>query len=924
MRQNIKKIIPLVIIFAVLTGLYSFWPVHAAEKEPQKVKVAFPESPGLSATHEDGSRDGVFYDWLMEIAKYTGWEYEFIEGDVSDLLKQLEEGKVDIMCGMYYLPAMEEIYNYPKYSTGYTNSLLIKRSDDISVQNFDLSTLKGKTIGVFQNAVNKIEQLEYFLTYHNLTCELRYFKDPDKMGLALDQGEIDLLMGGDSYLTSGRTVAAQFGGEPYYIVTPKDAVELYAQLDEAITNIYMANSNFGEEIHLKYFPAFYDNTLVLTKEDKEFIKNAPPVRVALMKDRYPLSYMRGDEYQGICQDIFALIAEQTGLEFEFIYTDNYENMLNLVSDGKADIAGFFMDQECTAQKRGLMLTKNYASLDDVILKNKKSDYPSDELVLAVVEGRSIPAGSEPKEIRYFKTAEDCVNAVENGRADVTFVTSSFVEDLFSRNYYTQVTIIVSNTTQSRISVALPKNVNIPLFSILNKVINSIPEGEMNSIISRNLVSAGKNNMTIKSLVYANPLMFVTILGIFLFLAALCLLLYSRFRMESKVMQIQLEKATEASHAKSEFLSQMSHEIRTPMNAIIGLTQIAMKSQEVSSTLNNQLEEIQSSSQFLLSLVNDILDMAKIESSKMKLNPSPFRLRELMEQAESMIRVLAEKKQIEITFQCGLQNEYFIGDMLRIKQVVINLLSNALKFTEPGGRILLGLSELQNNKNQAELLFRVKDNGIGIEKKDLDLIFQAFEQVSDINKIGQGTGLGLTISSNLVRLMGGKLSVESVPGQGAEFFFKIWLPLSQPFEEKEDTLKQYKHNIKGMRILLAEDNDLNARIVTFMLEEEGAQVDWAVDGQMVVDMFQEQPEDYYNLVLMDIQMPVKSGLAAAEEIRSMNRSDAVTVPIVAMTANTFREDRNKAMEAGMNGFIPKPFQMEQFFEIVEHHISDEKE
>lgn len=906
-----------VFFIALLTGLFFVCnpgPVYAVE-QPQVVKVAFPESEGLSETHEDGTRSGVFYEWLIEIAKYTGWEYEFIEGDTQDLIMSLNSGEIDLMCGMYYFDSLAEIYNYPRYSTGYSTSLLIKRIDDSSVQSFDMSTLNGKKIGVLKRAIHKISRLEYFLSYNSADCELVYYDDEGEMAEALDEGELDLLLGGDSYITPERAVAAQVGGEPYYIVVRKDDMKLFGQLDNAIAQIYTANPNFADELQAKYFYDYYDTPFYLTEEENSYIKSALPIRVALLKDRYPLNYTRDGNYMGICQDTFALIAEKTGLEFEFIYLDNYQEMINLVTSGGAELAGFFMDEENKAQDMGLVLTKSFVSLDQVVLKNKSVSFPDDDLTVAVVEGRSVPNEIVPRDVCYYETSGDCVNAVETGEADVTFITSAFVEDLFYRSFYTQLTIVASNTNETHISIAMPKPVDVQLFSIINKAINSIPNGAMETIISRNLMSKGESNMTLKSLIYSNPIVVVVIFGVFLSLVAMLVIFYGRFKMKNRLMEVQLEKANESNQAKSEFLSRMSHEIRTPMNAIIGLTQIALRSEDMSEALSVQLEEIQNSSQYLLSLVNDILDMSKIESSKMNLKPAPFMPRALIEQAESMMRVQAEKQNITIVFECDIQNEFFIGDMLRIKQVVVNLLSNAIKFTNPGGRVVVTLKELEQNEQEAKLFFSVKDDGIGIDKKDADLIFKSYEQCGG-KQAGQGTGLGLPISRNLVQLMGGELSVNSSLGQGAEFFFSIWLPFSEPFEEEMVIHTKNEYDISDLRILLAEDNDINAKIVTFLLEKRDVRVERAVDGQAAVDMFAAQSVGYYDLILMDIQMPVKSGLAATEEIRKMDRQDAKKIPIVAMTANTFREDEDKAMEVGMNGFIPKPFNVERLYYVLE--------
>lgn len=928
MESGWKKIVLPVIAFVLLLCLCGSGTSYAAgdreEEEKQIVKVAFPENEGLSETHEDGTRSGALYDWFIEIAKYTGWKYEFIEGEPQELMEMLAEGEIDIMGGMYDLPSLETKYFYPRYSIGTSGSLLIKRSTDSSIQNFDAGTLNGKTIGVFKNAAAKIKQLEYFLSFSSVSCDLAEYENGDDLGPALDRGEVDLILGGDVDVSDKRVVAAQFGSQPYYIVGWIGAAELNEQLDEAIASIYMANGNFANEVHDKYYSQYYDNTIVLTEEDEEFIRGSAPVKVALMKDGYPLSYTVKGEQKGVCQDTFQKISKLTGLEFEFVYADDYQGMLELVENGKADLVGSFMDVESAAQSHGMVLTKKYVDLDVVILKNKKSSYPSDDLVLALVEGRGVPEEITPGEIRYYHTFEQCISAVDKGEADVTFVPSASMESLFYTNYYTQIAIVATNVDKREISVAVPEPVNVQLFSVLNKAINAISEGEMSNIVSQNLLSVGESKMTMKSMIYSNPLAFILIIGAILVLCMLLIVFYARFKMKNRVMEVQLDRAKESNQAKSEFLSRMSHEIRTPMNAIIGLTQIALGSKDVTPQLNRQLEEIQYSSQFLLSLVNDILDMSKIENSKMQLNQSPFILRSLMEQAESMMRVQAEKKKIDLKFECDLQDECFVGDALRIKQVIINLLSNALKFTGENGKIILHVSETDrdNRNGKRKLLFRVRDNGIGIEKKDLDRIFQSFEQSSDGSKIGQGTGLGLAISSNLVRLMGGELSVISTKGQGAEFFFDIWMSVGHMEKGKEDALNTVRRDIEGMQILLAEDNELNAEIVTFMLEEAGVKVERASDGQVVVDMFRSHPAGYYDLILMDIQMPVKSGLAAAQEIRRISCPDGSAIPIIAMTANTFKEDKEKASEAGMDGFIPKPFEMEQLYEVIESHLKPE--
>lgn len=921
MQQHIKRIALCIILLACIFSWYPLNTAYASDTEnvSRTVTVAFAESPGLSELHEDGSRSGVFYEWLLEIAKYTKWEYEFIDGEVEDLLMMLEGDQIDIMCGMYYYEGLEERYNYPHYSVGTSSSLLIRRGDDHSMKSFDLATLKGKKIGVYKKAVGKVSQLENFLSYNSITAEVILYEDADEMDKALDSGEIDLLLGGDAYVTGDRTVVERIGGDSYYIVTGIKKAELCRELNTAIETIYMTDPNFAAEVQSSYFPEFYDYSISLTEEDLEYVANAPAIRVALLKDTYPLSYTRKGLQTGVCVDVFERIAEQTGLEFEFTYVDSYREMFDLASSGEVDIVGSFMDSEEAALEAGMILTKKYISLDEAVIKNKKIDYPSENLRVSMVEGECVREGIEEEQVVYYATYRECIDAVEKGKADITYVPTFYAEDALYKDFYTKAVVVTSNGPKRDISIAMTKAEDVALFSVINKGVNNIAAEEIDAILSKNLLSLGENRVSLKAFVYTNPLLCIIFVGGILFLIMLLILLYGRFTMKNKMIKLHLEKAIETNQTRAEFLSRMSHEIRTPMNAVIGLTQLARQSSDLEPKVEEYLEEIQSTSQFLLSLVNDILDMSKIENSKMVLNLAPLNLRNILEQVESMMRIQSEKQDVELMMQYDIQHEDVIGDALRIKQVMLNLVSNAVKFTKSKGKVLVSLKETGQDGEQCRMRFSVQDNGIGIDKRDLEVIFQSYGQGTVNVRTGQGTGLGLAISRNLVHLMGGQLSVESEVGQGSEFYFTLQMPMIEASEKTEEKVAECDYHMQGVRVLLAEDNDINAKIVTHMLHAVGVETERALDGQMVVDMFAEHPEGYYDMILMDIQMPVQSGLTATVEIRKLDMSYRKRVPIIAMTANTFQEDREKALEAGMNDFVAKPFQAELLYETLKKNL-----
>lgn len=917
-------------VLCLLLLLPALFPVKAAaETAPVKVVRVGSFEDTFNYCNEKGARKGYGYELLETLSGYTGWQFEYVTCDWSDCFEKLENGEIDIMGGISYTEDRAEEMLFSDEPMGEEKYYLYADLSRTDLSTSDYKTLNGKKIGVLMGAESEVMLTEWEEKYGLKTQHVNIANNEDvKQKLA--NHEIDCFVSlEESYWAElGISTITRVGKSSIYYVLNKDRSDLKEELDNAMRALDEEAPFYTADLCKKYFSLDYKP--ILTGEEKAWLKEHGAIRMGFLTGDSGVSTYdpATGEITGTITDYIQFARDCLGnqeLEFRLVGYDDKEAELNALKSGEIDMIFHFDQSPNLAEEYRLARTNTTWTANMMVVTNKQLFIENQVNRVAVPQNkisltRYIAFYYPQWEIVDCDTQEDAIKLVKDGQADC-FITGISSEAKYSKNYGFY-SVPLPNPANSCFAV---KSGNRSLLSILNKTIKAMPANMLTSSLAMHKSSARK--VTLSEFIKDNFFMVLLVSSIFvavILLTILKLLLKAR-KAEAAArkaandtqelnakLQIAAENAESANRAKSTFLFNMSHDIRTPMNAIIGYADLASRHLDDPAKLEKYMENIQVCGQNLLMLLNNVLDLARIENDKTEMEYSVSDVDKDFRNCIAMFQNQADSKGQTLTVTTQLPYPYIYADIPHLTEVCTNLVSNAVKYTGAGGTIRCGITQKPGEKEGwCDTVVTVADNGIGMSQEFQKHIFEPFERerTSTVSKV-EGSGIGMGIVKKLVGLMGGAVEVESKIGVGSTFTVTIPCRIASEDEiqAKREINPSDQKCLCGTRILLTEDNDLNAEIATELLQEEGCTVDRAKDGVECVDMLEKAANGTYQLILMDIQMPVMNGYDATKKIRRMDDPQKANIPIVAMTANAFSEDKQVALDAGMNDHIAKPINM----------------
>ena len=1083
-----RPLLRLYFLVCAIMVMFAFLPAIAyADTETKTVRVGYYENEVFQEGAREGAvKTGYAYEYYCKLSEYTGWRYEYVYGDFSDLYQMLLDGEIDLLAGLAWREDRAELIGYPDVVMGNESYYLVKHDTDENIT-AESDTLNECTIGVLDSAM--VGVLNQYLDDHHVNAEVVTYSDYTQLFSAFDNHQVDVLAAESdgAYGRDHSEVLGIFGASDYYLCVNINRPDLLAELNTAQTLLAVEEPNYLNSLRAKYYSVSV-TARAFSQSEREWMNSHTSLNVGYLDNYLPYSDTNDQgEVTGIVKDIIPDILDTLGMKditVNYCGYKSYDDMIQGISTGQIDVAfpvggGLYYSEE-----NGIYQSNAVSSSPaELVYKGEFNEDTTKHF--AVNENNRmqyyfVKSNYPDAEITFYPSSEDCLNAVLSGKAGCATLNGLRANDILRNRQYDDLSLYQTSYNDARcFGIEIGDE---GLLKLLNRGVNILGSDYAQNISYR--YTGGLYSYDFIDVLRENTALFgviiLAIIALVVFLLVRGIKHSKKEIREKEAARLELEEknkelaesqkalsdalavAEHANHAKTTFLNNMSHDIRTPMNAIVGFTALAASHIDNKEQVQDYLGKISVSSQHLLSLINDVLDMSRIESGRVTIEETDVHLPDVIHDLRTIIQSNIASKQLELFIDTqDVMHEDIITDKLRLNQILLNILSNAIKFTPAGGTISFRVIEKPSPvDNLANFEFRIKDNGIGMSEEFQKTVFEAFtrEKTSTVSGI-QGTGLGMAITKNIVDMMGGVITVHSTEGKGSEFIVELpckistvpikieplpelkglralvadddtntclsvcsmlreigmrpdwtnygkeavirakealnqadefrvyiidWLMpdlngietvrrirkvigdntpiiiltaydwadisdeakeagvtafcskplfmselrnvLAQPFMAAEDTRSENKNepaempDFTGKRVLLAEDNEMNQMIAEAILTESGFIVEIACDGIEAVEKMKTAPAGYYDIILMDIQMPKMDGYEAAKQIRALDDKKKANTPIVAVTANAFEEDRQTALEAGMNGHLAKPYDIPAIMETLTELLS----
>ena len=934
-------------LFVVL-GMWMTLSVHcwAAEtnqdgtqtKEQKIIRIGSFEDT-FNYVDQNGVRRGYGYELMQALAGYTGWKFEYVKCDWSNCFEMLENGEIDVMGDISYTDERAEKMLFSNEPMGEEKYILYADLSNTDIGTSDLKSLDGKRVGVLMGTEPEI-MLTDWENKNGIQTEHVNVNNNDDVEKKLANHEIDGFVSLEESIWSEQGISSvtMVGKSGIYFAINKERSDIKSELDFAMRQLEQDSPFFKADLYKKYFTLDYNQSL--TGEEKSWLEEHGSIQIGFL-DNDPSIFSMDEEtgkLAGTMAEYISYAKDCLGnqtLEFNIHAYDDYDEMLQDLQNREIDMIFYASRNPDFAEKQGYALTNTAWTYNLMAVTDEKYFNENEAYTVAVPKGKEALkqhiAFSYPQwELVDYDSLADATDMIVNEKADCFLMGTSQALKYDNNRDFKSVSL--TKTMEACFAVRSGEG---PLLSILNKTLKTMPSDMLTSTLA--IYDSTADKVTFYDFVKDNMLVFLVTIGLFaLSIIGIILVLLRKARKAEAVaklaasdtkklndkLEVALKKAEDASLAKTRFLNNMSHDIRTPMNVILGYAQLMedeLNGKGMPETLEH-LEKLQQSGNLLLSIINNVLDMARIESGRMELDENYGWIEDIQQSLVELFEDEAKRKNITYHFRMNVEHGHVLTDITKVEEILVNILSNAIKYTPDGGSVIVNVDELPCDE-PGYMIVRtcVRDTGIGMSKEYLTKIFEAFtrEQNTTKSKIA-GTGLGMSIVKKYVDLLGGTIEVESELGKGSTFT----VTLKHKIADESYYEKKYAENpvtgsetLEGRKILLAEDNDLNAEIAEAILERAGLNIERVEDGIQCVNRITEMPAGTYDMILMDIQMPNMNGYKATQAIRHLSNKDKACIPIIAMTANAFEEDKRDAIVAGMNGHIAKPIQVEKLLSIL---------